>query len=67
MYIYVNGKLLEIKDNSKIIDAFVSLGLDTRNGVAVAVNNHVIPKLNWDVVVLQPDDKITVIKATQGG
>jgi len=36
-------------------------------GIAVAVNNSVKPRNNWPAYTLQPNDKITVIRATQGG
>ncbi len=37
------------------------------NGIAVAVNQVIIPKAQWDTYTLQPGDNITIIKATQGG
>lgn len=42
------------------------LGLK-RNGIAVAVNNTVIPKTQYDSYIVQPNDAILIIKATQGG
>ena len=36
-------------------------------GIAIAVNQVIIPKAHWDTHILQPGDKITIIKATQGG
>jgi sulfur carrier protein len=36
-------------------------------GVAVAVNQEVIPKLDWPQTFLKDQDKVLVIKATQGG
>jgi len=37
------------------------------NGIAVAINNQVIPKAIWPEHQLKTDDKILIIKATQGG
>lgn len=40
---------------------------DKTQGVAVALNNQVIPKGNWSTTVLQSKDQILLITATQGG
>ncbi|WP_199768572.1 sulfur carrier protein ThiS [Sphingobacterium sp. HMA12] len=36
-------------------------------GVAVALNNQVIPKDDWSKTQLQSNDQILLITATQGG
>lgn len=36
-------------------------------GIAVAVNNQVIPKQQWDTTPLKQNDNILIITATQGG
>ena len=36
-------------------------------GIAVAVNNSVIPKRKWESFQLHANDAIVVIQATQGG
>ena len=36
-------------------------------GIAVAVNNEVIPRLDWEQTVLKENDHVMIIKATQGG
>ncbi len=38
-----------------------------QNGIAVAINNTVIPKSNWNSHLLQETDEILIISATQGG
>ncbi len=38
-----------------------------QNGIAVAINNIVIPKSNWNSHLLQETDEILIISATQGG
>lgn len=39
----------------------------TANGIALAVNQAIIPKSNWERHTLNPGDQIIIIKATQGG
>lgn len=36
-------------------------------GIAVAVNNQVVPKTQWVSTVLRDRDSILIIAATQGG
>lgn len=67
MNIYINNKVQEIESDNKITDALNLLNLTSRQGVAVAVNNNIIPKAEWDNYILQAEDKITLIKAAQGG
>ncbi len=40
---------------------------DKLNGVAVAINETVIPKASWENCIVQSNDNILIIKATQGG
>lgn len=46
--------------------AFSQLG-EKQKGIAIAVNETVIPKLNWEKHIIQSNDNILIIKATQGG
>lgn len=36
-------------------------------GVAVAVNNQMIPRTKWSETILQENDQVVVIKAACGG
>jgi sulfur carrier protein len=48
----------------KLLD---DMSLKSQKGIAVAVNEMVIPKQDWENYVLNHQDKIIVIQATQGG
>ncbi|XKW62117.1 sulfur carrier protein ThiS [Tenacibaculum maritimum] len=37
------------------------------SGIAIAVNNVIITKKNWSLQLLQSNDDILIISATQGG
>ena len=41
--------------------------LGKSKGIAVAVNNQVVPRTDWDTTLLQDKDTILIITATQGG
>ncbi|MES2396026.1 MAG: sulfur carrier protein ThiS [Bacteroidota bacterium] len=40
---------------------------EKQKGIAVALNNSVIPKTNWQNQFLKQNDEVLIIKATQGG
>ena len=44
-----------------------SLNMISTNGIALAVNEKVISKSEWEKFELKENDKILLIKATQGG
>lgn len=67
MDIYVNNEQQTIESNSSLLFLLKSIQLEEKKGIAVAINNSVIPKTKWGNHTLQPQDKITIIKATQGG
>ncbi|GHV16588.1 hypothetical protein AGMMS49938_16720 [Fibrobacterales bacterium] len=37
------------------------------NGIAIAVNEAVVPRSKWDTVILNENDKILAVQAAQGG
>ena len=53
------GSLLQLVLNNLI-------GLKQK-GIAVAINDTVVPRQNWSEQILLPDDNVLVITATQGG
>lgn len=67
MKIKYNNQQIEIDDKLMLSTFVFSQIGEKTNGVAVAVNNSVIPKTNWEVIEIQPNDNILLIKATQGG
>jgi sulfur carrier protein len=67
MNIYVNSKLQEIAPEATIGDALTILNIASQKGIAIAINNNVVPKTEWTNHKLREDDKVTLIKATQGG
>lgn len=45
----------------------LSENLTEVNGIAVALNNQVIPQKDWATTTLQTNDNLLIITATQGG
>ncbi|OFX26214.1 MAG: thiamine biosynthesis protein ThiS [Bacteroidetes bacterium GWA2_31_9] len=67
MLITVNSNKKEIEANSCLADVINNSVITGERGFAVAVNNKVIPKTNWEQYILNENDNILIIKASQGG
>jgi sulfur carrier protein len=67
MNVFVNNQQLNINEGATLRFALETNGLQNTRGIAVAVNNRVVPKSEWANMQLAANDKITVIRATQGG
>jgi sulfur carrier protein len=65
--VYINQKPLVVRENATLGYVLESSGIHAAKGIAVAVNNIIIPKAKWSTSILLENDKITIIKATQGG
>jgi sulfur carrier protein len=66
MTINVNNQPQSILKNSSIKKLLEQLDI-VPNGIAIAINNKVVSKEKWKQTMLQNDDDIVIIKATQGG
>jgi len=67
MIVFINNKDCVLNADENLISALEQNGIQSQKGIAVAVNNAVIPKTEWQTKTLNENDKIIIIKATQGG
>ena len=67
MEIFINGKKQNFSANTLLLSILQKLHFSWKSGIAVAVNNSVIPRSNWDSYALSERDKVVIIQATQGG
>ncbi|MBO3270181.1 sulfur carrier protein ThiS [Hymenobacter sp. NBH84] len=68
MLLYVNNKPHEsCLPTPTLADTLLDLQLAEQRGIAVAVNDAVVPRAEWMRHQLRAQDRITVIRATQGG
>lgn len=63
--IYINNEE-KLTDATNIDDLAMQLQLPQR-GVALAVNNRVVPRTNWADTAVVEGAKVTIIKAAFGG
>ena len=64
----MNDTSVDLNGSSVTLEAAISHSeLKDLRGLAVAVNNTVIPRATWETFTLKENDTITIIRATQGG
>jgi sulfur carrier protein len=70
MRLYVNDEEVNLnKENGAdtLLSVLNDLGIENQKGIAIAINNEVISRINWNAHKINENDKILIIKATQGG
>ena len=64
--IHVNGSAQSV-GNDQRVDTLVASMTEASTGVAVAVNEVVIPKSQWNSTTLLDGDRVEVLTAAPGG
>lgn len=67
MTIHVNDQSRTLNDGAQLADLLRELGLAERKGVAIAINDEVVPRSTWPTRALAEGERVLVIQATQGG
>ena len=67
MTVHVNDEPRSLAAPTTLHALLTELGVAERKGVAVAINNAVVPRTEWPVRSLAEGDRVLVIRATQGG
>ncbi|GAB3805335.1 sulfur carrier protein ThiS [Spirosoma humi] len=67
MTVFVNNQSVETHSAASLTSLLVELTIADKKGIAVAVNNSIIPRTAWDQFALAGNEKITILQATQGG
>jgi sulfur carrier protein len=63
----INQQKFQISDSGTLADVLPLLQIRQADGIAIALNETVIPKGEWEGHVLHAQDRVFVIRATQGG
>jgi len=63
----INREKFQLSPSGTLADILSLLQILQTDGIAIAVNEDVIPRNEWDRYTLKAQDKIFVIRATQGG
>ena len=66
MKIYINQKEIEVQDNISVKE-LLDMQQIAIEGTAIAIDNKLVPKNEWNERILTDGNKITIIRATFGG
>lgn len=66
MKIYINQKEIETRDSISIKE-LLDMQQISIEGTAIAIDNKLVPKNEWNDRILTEGNKITIIRATFGG
>lgn len=67
MNISFNQTTLSVAEGISVAELLRQKNLDKQGGIAVALNNCVLPKEKWEGTVLQENDTLLFIGASYGG
>ena len=67
MELWINQKQESVEQNTVVTGLLRQLGIDNVEGLAVAVNNEVVPRVQWPHHFLKEQDRISILRAVQGG
>ncbi|MEY9213066.1 sulfur carrier protein ThiS [Thermobifida halotolerans] len=62
----INGEERRLDPDTTVADVVRSL-TSAESGVAVALNDDVVPRTAWAQTVVSPGDRVDVLTAVQGG
>jgi sulfur carrier protein len=63
----INQKNFQLREDGCLADVLPLLQIGEADGIAIAVNEAVVPRAGWASYLLQEGDRVFVIRATQGG
>lgn len=66
MNVNINGNPVDVADEATLYDILSGQNLPER-GVAVAVDNRMVQRADWNTTSIHPDANILIIKAACGG
>lgn len=67
MKITINGDAFEFDAGTSLLQVLELRCFVKKAGIAVAVNNVVVPKTQWGEKILEDNDRVLIIAATKGG
>jgi sulfur carrier protein len=66
MKIKANNEDVDLKTNG-LLELLNILRITEKKGIAIAVNDVVVSKNEWDEFALKDEDQVIIIEAAQGG
>jgi len=66
MRVTINGQAQDLPDGSTVASV-VARVTDAGRGVAVALNEEVVPRADWPATPVEDADRVEILTAVQGG
>jgi sulfur carrier protein len=66
MFIQLNGCQMTLASALTLTQLLHKRSIDAR-GIAIAVNERLVPRTRWSSVIIQKGDRIEIIHAVEGG
>ncbi|MCK9179898.1 MAG: sulfur carrier protein ThiS [Bacteroides sp.] len=66
MTIYLNNEPIKLEKSIFLSDFLKQKNISTQ-GIAIAIDQTIIPRTQWEETLLMPDQKILIIHAVTGG
>lgn len=67
MKVTINNEQYTFNENISLEEAVLSLELNETKGIALALNEEIIPRSKWSETILNNEDTIIIIGAVAGG
>ncbi len=67
MQITINKQQYTFDENTSLENAIATLQLEETKGIALALNEEIIPQSEWQKTILFDEDEIIIIGAVAGG
>ncbi|MFN8260633.1 MAG: sulfur carrier protein ThiS [Chitinophagales bacterium] len=67
MQITINNQSYTFDEHVSLEQAVAQLQLEDTSGIALALNEDIIPRSQWNDTILSDEDKIIIIGAVAGG
>ena len=67
MQITIDNESYTFDENTSLENAIDILQLEDKTGIALALNEEIIPRSEWNKTILFDEDKIIIIGAVAGG
>ena len=67
MNVIVNGEPRELPKDARVADVVSAVAGGRRDGIAVAMDGEIVPKSQWDEVLVGENARLEVLSAIGGG
>ena len=67
MKVTINDEVKDITAGKSVSELVAEIYPDKKGGIAVAVNDKIVRKLDWEAHIINEGDSIVIINAAYGG